>query len=59
MAQLDPDSYQGTKAGSGQGAMVAGMATGAGNNASTAAGVLVIICLVGLAAVRHSFRRFL
>lgn len=55
----DENTYQATKNGRSQGAVVGGMQTGAGNNPSTAAGLLVIGCLVGLALVRRSFRRYL
>lgn len=51
------DSYQATKQ-TGNGS-IAGVQHGAGNNPSTAAGLLVIGCLVGLALVRRSFKRYL
>lgn len=56
----DENTYQASKAGpAGRGAVVGGVQTGAGNNPSTAAGLLVVGCLVGLALVRRSFRRYL
>jgi len=52
---IDNDSYEATRTGG----ATTGIQHGAGNNPSTAAGMLVIGCLVGLALVRRSFRKYL
>lgn len=54
---MDSDSYSNTRLSNAS--TLGGVQHGAGNNPSTAAGILVIACVVGLSLVRRSFRRYL